>query len=139
MLNRPIKKFTLDDGTKITPNELAAKVRISNAAARGRLEKSTNPKILFRKAGKRIKKRELMKYRCSDGKLRTARDAAKEFGLGLSTMSNRMSRGILNVEDLSRPSGRSKNGEMSKVVSEIVKQRMFFDPDGHWALINKCL
>ena len=48
---RPQKIYTLDDGTEITPGELAKELRMSVPAARCRLEKYSDKKAVFRIVG----------------------------------------------------------------------------------------
>ena len=44
---RPVRLFTLDDGSKWTVNQLAVKIGSSGTAARARLKASTDPKKIF--------------------------------------------------------------------------------------------
>ena len=44
---RPVRLFTLDDGSKWTVNQLAVKIGSSGTCARARLKSSTDPKKIF--------------------------------------------------------------------------------------------
>ena len=47
--NKLVRLYTLDDGTKVTVNQIVKKIKgCTNTCARARLKKHTNPKIIYR-------------------------------------------------------------------------------------------
>ena len=119
--NRKQKIYTLDDGTEITPGELAKKLRMSTPSARCRLEKYTDPVYVFRVVGDNRTKRiyKCKEYTLSDGTRQTARDLAKKYDVPLCTIRNRLSNGITDIDKLKKLPNASKQHNMGKPKVEL--------------------
>jgi len=118
--NKPQKIYTLDDGTKIRPGDLAKKLRMSVPAARARLDKYTDPVAVFRLVGGDRPKRtyKCKEYTLSDGTTQTARDLCKKYDVPLGTMRNRLSNGITDIDKLKKMPNSSKQHRLGKVRNE---------------------
>ena len=114
--NRKQKVYTLDDGTEITPSELALKLRMSTPSARCRLEKYTDPVAVFRKVGDSKPKRtyKCKDYSLSDGTRQTARDLAKKYDVPLCTIRNRLSNGITDIDKLKKLPNSNKQHNLGR-------------------------
>lgn len=148
MSNRPEKLFKLDDGRWVTPSDVAKVIGMSNSGARNRLKQSTDPEYVFRKHNTYITFPNTKKYRCSDGKSRTLMDASLEFGVPASVLKSRIKRKykagvkVIDIELLKAPlreKPKMNTKDEGRPSEKMIKDRMYFDPDGHWALINKAL
>ena len=122
--NRKQKIYTLDDGTEITPGELAKKLRMSTPSARCRLEKYTDPVYVFRVVGDNRTKRiyKCKEYSLSDGTRQTARDLANKYDVSLCTIRNRLSNGITDIDKLKKKPNANKQHNLGrrKVESTLV-------------------
>ena len=122
--NRKQKVYTLDDGTEITPGELAKKLHMSTPSARCRLEKYTDPVSVFRVVGANRPKRtyKCKEYTLSDGTTQTARKVSNKYGVPLCTCRNRLSNGITDIKRLSKQPNYNKQHNLggSKVEAPLV-------------------
>lgn len=142
--NRPERVYTLDDGTKITPSELAKELHLSKPAARCRLEKYTRRDIVFKPVGTHRPHREYKckSYRLSDGTNHTAKSLAKKYDVPLCTIRNRLSNGITDIEKLKKlPNSSKQRAKLGKAkkekpialdsqekITKLMYGRNFFDP-----------
>jgi Zn-dependent peptidase ImmA (M78 family) len=134
--NKVVTEYTLSDGSAITAMQLAYKVGISTSAARYRLSKSTNVDELF-KSKKHLspKKGKYKIYRLDDGTTWTVKDLVSKLGVSPSCASNRLCSSN-KAEYVLQPK-RVFNSPLKAEVTKRVQNSMFFDPLGHWALLNK--
>ena len=102
-MTRPATLFTLDDGTEITSRELSEKVNITQATARRRLEKSTDPAFVFRPRQEQYATPNHKTYELTNGRIMTARQIAEEAGLVVRNVSRRLAKGVRDYEVLTRP------------------------------------
>ncbi len=129
-------KWTLDDGTITTTIEVAEKLGTNIGTAYSRLKRSKDPKVVYKPLpeyrftnGKREKL-----YTLDDGSKWTAREVAKAVGCKRGTASSRLCTMTDPAKVLEKPSNLKKP---SKAIEKIIKERMYFDPLGHWKLLMK--
>lgn len=147
---REQQKFILDDGRYVTPGEVAKEIRSSVSGARARLKKSSDPKYVFRKGRKSPyskSKRRLKTFELSDGSVMTADDVSNKYNIELRVARSRLSSGIRDIDKLKKPvrPHKKSNKYLNKKFeykkdykpSKEMEKRMFYDPLGHWKLINK--
>jgi len=124
--------FTLDDGTKITSTELSNKVGCTQGTAYGRLMNSSDPAKVFRPVN--TTNRGAV-YVLDDGSEWTTAKLARHLNANKTTAGARLA----NSRDPARvlaPVKRNEVDERNHRVSNAMKKRMYFDPLGHWKLIN---
>jgi len=126
--------FILDDGTTITSLELSKKLDCPKSTAYARLAKTTDPKKIYKKVNHCEKGGRT--YTLDDGSQWNSRTLAEYIGIGISTASSRLSlhsdpKKVLAPAKVKKPK--------EKTVDKIIKERMYFDPLGHWGIINKNL
>ena len=148
-MGTPEKKYELDDGSLVSAADVAKKVGLSQQTARSRLKRYTNPADIFRPARTYSTQHSALSMMCSDGVARTPRQVEKEFGTPTQLVSTRMRRlrvkgvEVADLKHLIRETQRKPRddheADVPKPSMKILKDRMFFDPDGHWKLLNKCL
>jgi len=141
--NRTEKVYTLDNGVNIMPSELARKLHMSNPSARCRLEKYSDPVAVFRVVGSSRSKRtyKCKAYTLSDNTQQTARQIATQYGIPLSTIRNRLSTGVTDIEKLTAMPNKKMQHNLGKLkpaktillnsqdnVSQLMKTRNYFDP-----------
>ena len=92
-----------------------------------------------------------MKYDIQGMGMMTAKQAADYCGIPLHNIRSRLSMGKRKPEEVFAPlnQARYKSGRVTSkkarkvtrhlILTEDMKERMYFDPLGHWKLINKCL
>ncbi len=119
-----IVTFTLDDGTKITSTQLSNKVGCTQGTAYGRLMSSSDPAKVFRPVN--ATNRGAV-YVLDDGSEWTTAKLAKHLDVKKTTAGARLA----NSRDPARVDLHKHR------ISSAMKQRMFFDPLGHWKLLNK--
>lgn len=135
--------YTLDDGTEITYKELAVKLRCSDAGARARLDKYSNPKAVFAPMGKipkRLKKAK--KHKMDDGKEYTAYDISVITGIPVKTIRHRLFAGWDNLERLATPPMKTRSKEYKEklmqterqMLDRAIKARNYFDDLSRLAL-----
>jgi hypothetical protein len=135
------KKFTLSDGSVWSAQKLAEHMNMSQAAARARLKAHTDIDIVCRALNKQGLRLKCRKFTLSDGSVMDSTDCARRFNINASTMYARLSRGLRDVDVLSKkPSKVCKSGYSSgyvpierqpKIIKEAIKQRPFFNPLSH--------
>ena len=127
-----IVTFTLDDGTKITSTELSKKVGCTQGTAYGRLSSSSDPAKVFRPVNATNKGAV---YVLDDGSEWTTAKLAKHLDVMKATAAARLA----NSKDHKRvlaPVKRNDVDQRQHRISSAMKERMYFDPLGHWKLIN---
>ena len=128
--------FTLDDGTELTSSDLAEKVGCTQGTAYGRLVSSSDPAKVFRPVNATNKGAV---YVLDDGSEWTTAKLAKHLDVMKATAAARLA----NSKDHKRVLAPVKRNEIDernhRKVSAAMKERMYFDPLGHWKLLNKCL
>jgi hypothetical protein len=127
------REWKLDDGSVWTTKSLSELVGCSVSSAYHRLMKTSNPEYVLRpvESVKRIKGYKV--YRLDDGSEWTAKQVATHTGCLHSTASTRLSCYTDPDKVLAPP---VRNPLHDKRLNEQMKSRMFFDPEGHWKLIN---
>lgn len=128
------KIFTLDDGTKVDVPQLSKELGCRESTAYQRLCNYTDPKKVYRPvshspAGGRL-------YTLDDGTQWSAAMVAKEVGIPQSTASTRLSMHSDPRKVLAPPKKKADESQI-KSNERFIKNRMYFDPLGHWSLINK--
>lgn len=126
--------WTLSDGTTTTTREVADRLGCGMRTAYSRLEKSKDPDVIYKPMPKyryTDGHREMV-YTLRDGSRWTAREVAKWTGCSLNVCSTRLSVStdpskVLAKKDLSK-----KEFNPNK---SLIKERMYYDPLGHWKLI----
>ena len=124
--------FTLDDGTKITSTELAKKLGCTQGTAYGRLMSSSDPVKLSRPI---TPTNRGAVYVLDDGSEWTTAQLAKHLDVMKTTAGARLA----NSRDPTRvlaPVKRNDVDQRQHRISSAMKERMYFDPLGHWKLIN---
>jgi len=126
-------EFTLDDGTVITTNQLSEQLGCSVSTAYARLMASKDPKLVYRKVNKTHKGGRF--YTLDDGTKWNAASLSEALSIPMSTAATRLSC-YTDPKKVLAPR-HTKTRKKEKSVPSIIKQRMYFDPDGFWKLINK--
>lgn len=128
------RKWILNDGSIWTTTEVMDHVGCSQGAAYYRLRRSTDPLEVLEPrtshkvtAGRRV-------YILDDKSEWTARQVADEVGCKLSTASTRLSTYTSPDKILASP---LKSSLKEKGVATRRRERMFFDPQGHWKLLMR--
>jgi len=126
---------TLSDGSHVTAADVAAKVGCNISTARCRLTRSKDVDVVYRSMQVTGSHKT---YHLEDGSKWTIPELIKETDLSKNALTVRLHKSrdpavILKHKD--------DNGSIVQQVrvSEAIKKRMFFDPLGHWKLLNKCL
>ena len=132
---KSFKTYTLDDLREITAPELAKQANIHIKTARNRLNRSTDPKELFKEATNANNKGCFKTYTLDDGSQWTIPQMAAETGLTRQAIASR----IYLTKDPEKVLSKKRqiHGFDVKRISAEMQERMFFDPLGHWALFNK--
>jgi hypothetical protein len=130
------KEWVLSDNSVWTAMQVANYVGINNSSAYHRLRKSTDRATVLRKAEnvKRLGGKRL--YILDDGSEWTSNMVANHTGCLLSTASTRLSTYTDPAKVLAPP---LYYNTKDKTVTASVRERMYYDPLGHWALLNKVL
>ena len=136
------KEYTLSDESVWTAVELGKHLGLTATAARYRLNQSSNVKWVMRKHFKvlgRKKAHTCKKFELSDGSSMSVENMAKKYNINLATMYARLSRGIRDVDILSKKptqgrrygdehTGYQKIGDRPKSILKIIQQRNAYDP-----------
>jgi len=130
-----IREWTLDDGSVHTVRSVMSIVGCSQGTAYARLSKSTDNKHILRPREKHKIHGGQRVYILDDGSGWTSRRVAEVTGCSPSTASTRLSC-YSDAEHVLAPPKDKVNKELS--VKKHMQERMFFDPLGHWKLINSC-
>jgi len=132
------RKFTLDDGVVITVEELVDRTGLPKSTCYARLSRWTNPEKVFGAVSPTQSGRV---YTLDDGSVWTALTLAQHLQCKKSTAGTRLS--MMNGESkriLSPVRGGSYYDEQAGKTEEVkkrVRDRMLYDLNGHWALLNK--
>ena len=125
--------YKLDDGSEWTVREAAIKLVCTNSTAYARLTSSTDPDRVFRTINKNKDTHGMKIYTLDDGSQWTARQVAAYAGIAKSTASTRLSV-YTDPEHVLCP---TKTKQVDIRNAKVCQTRMYFDPLGHWALLNK--
>jgi hypothetical protein len=99
----PQKRFLLDDGSTVSPNELARDLHCTAPTARSRLNHSSDPKIVYRPIGERTKGFNKCKsYLLSNGKSYTAHELNAISKADITSIRCRLSGGERDFERVIR-------------------------------------
>ena len=131
--HKKYKEWTLDDGSVWTVISLMNKIGCAHTTAYARLVKSSLAKQVLRPCEKNKDAYGYKVYTLDDGSEWTASMVAKHSGVAKSTASTRLSC-YTNPEKVLAP---PKAQVVNKRMFNATKTRMYYDPLGHWALINK--
>lgn len=135
--------YTLDDGTTVTIKELAMKLRCSDAGARNRLNKYSNPKAVFAPMGKIPKRlKKVKKYMMADGIKYTIAELSSLTGINPKTIRHRVYAGWDTIERLSVSPQTVKTKEFREAnanqqlerIAESIRSRNYFDEMSRLAL-----
>jgi len=128
------KKFTLDDDSVWTTRDLSALIGISHSSAYYRLNKSTDPAQVLKPRNKIKVTNGLKLYTLDDGTEWTSAEVSEYTGCKKSTASTRLTMYTDPKKVLAPPYTPSTK---IKPVTDAIKRRMLYDPEGHWKLINR--
>ncbi len=132
--NGKLIDYVLDDGSVWTTKSLMKEIGCAHGTAYARLTKSNEASYVLRKKEFSKKYGGLRLYVLDDGSEWTSRMVAKHTGCKLSTASTRLSC-YTDPEKVLKPP--LTYDYKDKTVNEYTRNRMYFDTNGHWALINK--
>jgi len=128
------KEWTLDDGSVWTVTSLMEKLGCAHTTAYARLHRSgSSAAHVLRPCEKNKDAYGYKVYTLDDGSQWTAASVAKHTGVAKSTASTRLSC-YTDPETVLAP---PKYKSIEKKMSNLRKGRMYYDPLGHWALLNK--
>jgi len=128
------RQFILDDGSEWTTEGLSSRIGISHSSAYYRLNKSTDPTQVLKPRDKIKVTNGLKLYKLDDGSEWTSADVSEYTGCKKSTASTRLIMYTDPKKVLAPPYTPSTK---IKPITEAIKSRMLYDPDGHWKLINR--
>ena len=128
-------EFILDDGTVITTNQLSEQLGCSVSTAYSRLMASKDPKLVYRKVNKTHKGGRF--YTLDDGTKWNAASLSEALGIPMSTAATRLSC-YSDPKKVLAPK-HTKTRKVEKPVAQVIKTRMFYDPDGFWKLFNRVI
>lgn len=135
--SKKAREFTLDNGEVYTTATLRAKLGVSHSTAYARLVASNRASSVL-KPGYPFEKRDgLRLYLLDDGSKWTSRMVAEHTGCKISTASTRLSNYSDPAKVLSPP--KTIDSDTAERILERIQERMYFDPLGHWKLLNKAL
>jgi len=126
---------TLSDSSKVTAVDVANRVGCDLSTARCRLNRSKDVKIVYRPL--QIKGTCKI-YTLDDGSKWTLVQVADKTGLSKNAAGVRLNK-TRNASYVLKPKAVKDKTKDNTRVSEAIKQSMYFDPLGHWKLLNKCL
>jgi len=108
-------------------------INCSLGVAYYRLKKSSDPDEILKPLDKNKSVDGLKIYTLDDGSRWTAKQVAKHTGCILSTASTRLSCYTDPKKVLAPPLEKTAK---DRRINNAIKERMLFDPYGHWKLIN---
>jgi hypothetical protein len=132
-MERKRKEWKLDDGSIWTTKSLSELVGCSLSSAYHRLSKTKDPVYVLRPIDKVKRVKGYKLYKLDDGSEWTAKQVAEFTGCPRSTASTRLSYYTDPAKVLAPPIRKPLH---DKNLNKQMKKRMFFDPEGHWKLIN---
>jgi len=131
---KKLKEWTLDDGSVWTVQDLMDKLGCAHTTAYARLHRGgSSATHVLRPCEKNKDAYGYKVYTLDDGSQWTAASVAKHTGVAKSTASTRLSCYTDPKTVLAPP----KYKTIDKKVANIRNGRMYYDPLGHWALLNK--
>ncbi len=134
MSSKPIREYVLDDGSVWTVPKLMLYLNCAHGTAYHRLGKTDKASYVLRKKEVNKSTSGLRLYVLDDGSEWTSQMVARHTGCKPSTASTRLSCYTDPKKVLKDP----KVYERREIaVKEAIKERMYYDPLGHWALLNK--
>lgn len=142
-MNTKTHVYTLDDGTTTTVEDMVKELNWAKSTCYTRLQSSTDPSRVYRSLSP-TRKDSRIEYTLDDGSKWTAVSLAdflaKKYNTSCksTTAGGRLCTMNGNSKKIFSPLRESSSEEYNKV-SKIIKDRMYFDPLGHWALLNKAL
>ena len=122
--------YTLSDGSQWTAASLAGELDLDVTTARSRLNSSENPEVVLAPKGSRngVIKGKSKAFSLSDGSELTTAELSEKFGIPKGAISNRLSRGIRDIERLSKPVGvHATEFRPGKDLEESMNKRNFND------------
>lgn len=126
-------EWTLDDGSVWNTDNLSKLIGITRSSAYYRLNRSSDPNEVFKPKGEVKSSNGLKLYTLDDGSKWTAEEVVKHTGCKKSTVATRLTVYTDPKKVLAPPFSDSTR---CREVSDTTKQRMFYDPLGHWKLLN---
>ena len=139
-MNKRRRKFKLDDGTILTVDDMMEKTGWARNTCYYRLNNTSDPKELF--AERTYKKLGgLYVYTLDDGSEWTSETLAQHLQCKRSTASTRLSMMQGDSKRILSPvrgSGTYEESE-SLALKKRLRNSMWSDPLGHWALLNRAL
>lgn len=141
MKNKGRREFSLDDGTVLTVDDMVEKTGWARGTCYARLSKWTNPLKVF-KALSSTQRGRL--YVLDDGSEWTSQSLAEFLDCKVSTAGTRLSMMKGESKRILAPvrggtSYYDARANNSTEVQKRVRGRMWYDPLGHWELLNKVL
>jgi len=127
------REWTLDDGSVWNTENLSKLVGITSSSAYYRLNHSSDPNEVLKPKSEVKSSNGLKIYTLDDGSKWTAEEVVKHTGCKKSTVATRLTVYTDPEKVLAPPLSATTIG---KTVSETIKKRMFYDPLGHWKLLN---
>jgi hypothetical protein len=125
----------LSDGTHVTAADIAEKVGCSISTARCRLTRSKEVEVVYRSMQVTGSHKT---YRLDDGSKWTIPEMVAETGLSKNALTVRLHKSK-DPNIVLKPKDSNGSVIQGARISEAIKQSMYFDPLGHWKLLNKCL
>lgn len=130
--------FTLDDGTQYNANQLAEVLGCTHSSARRRLKMSSDPKVILAPCQPPGGK----EYVLDDGtRLNVKKLIEMVPGLKRTTAATRLAY-TSDPKKIFKPALTHSDDYVAALERELqreIESRMYYDPDGHWSLLNKCL
>ena len=142
-MNEKTRIYTLDDGTTTTVEDMVKELNWASSTCYARLQDSTDPSRVYRSLSP-TRKDSRIEYTLDDGSVWTAVTLAEHLALKYNAECKSTTAGgrLCTMDgDSKRILAPLREGytEESKSVKKLIGDRMFFDPLGHWALLNRCL
>jgi len=142
-MNSKTHVYTLDDGSTTTVEDMVKELNWAKSTCWSRLQSSTDPSKVYKKLSP-TRKDSRIEYTLDDGSRWTAETLAAYLAKKYNTTCKSTTAGGRlctmkgNSKKIFSPLREGRDEEYNKV-SKMIKDRMYFDPLGHWALLNKAL
>ena len=112
------RRFILDDGSTVSPNELARDLHCTAPTARSRLNHSSDPKVVYRPLGERTKGFNKCKsYLLTNGKSYTAHELKALSKADLTSIRCRLSGGERDFERIIRKPNQKYNPHKTNTIA----------------------